>query len=524
MRYENNARLKLIYTDEYTGETRVSELGSRLSILMDNFVISGKDLSGLLHIDSSLVSKWRCGKRALKPNSIYTNQIIKHVMALDSNNQYAKIRLILSLEYMNVFKCTENEIALFLKDYLTSVSAVTENKRDHFDEIKNLTSASLLSTYTLPGANGRRQAIQFFLRYAQYLSPGIEMWCYTTENSKWLYESQEFFNEWFMRHMSILNEENKIKIIHSMSSSYESLAISMFTWMPMHMSGRTTAYINPKYKQEQLVFTYFLIKDHLALYNWSMKQPICDISTYITHELLLVKDIEVLLRSHINESIRIFEHFGYDSKDDYINNLVADMEKEMHTYHWSISFDLRVSDELMRVILIENGFSGEALDQQLENFKFVAALGNQSTHCFLIDLQRLSALLSSSDIVLNVFSFTCGRTFKIQRSTFVRLVVEALQVIIDSDTLHICLASTDLLKRLSDTEVIAIENTAIHFTRTQGDKPLALVTKELTVITAIYSYFEALWDTAPTLYKNKEYVSRQIMKLIEEADTNFRLG
>jgi hypothetical protein len=99
---------------------------------------------------------------------------------------------------------------------------------------------------------------------------------------------------------------------------------------------------------------------------------------------------------------------------------------------------------------------------------------------------------------------------------FMRLLREALKVIIESDNLRMCLASTDLLRRLADTEVIAKDNIRIQFSSTQGDKPRVLVTRDLTVVTAIYSYFEELWNTTPYICKNKEYVSKQIVKLIEE--------
>ncbi len=483
---------------------------------MDNFAISGKDLSGLLHIDSSLVSKWRSGNRRLKPNSVYTNQIIKHVMTLDGNNQYAKIRLLLSQNYMNIFKSTENEIALFLKDWLTSVKDVAEDKRDYINEIKNLRSSSLLTTYALSGANGRRQAVQFFLKYAQYLSPGVEMWCYSTENPKWFFENQEFFNEWFMRNMSLLSEDNRIKIIHPLSSSYESLAISMLTWMPMHMTGRTTAYFIPKYKDEELVCTYFLIKDHLALYNWATRQPTRDINTYITHEPMFIRDIEVMLQSHLSESTRVFENFSYETKDAYINNLIAVMEKDTHEYHWSFSFPIYgLSDELLRAILTENGFSGDEFEQHLEKLNLIAELSNKSSHCFFIDLNKLREWLRSDFVVLNEMSFMCGQTVSVPHHMFMRLLREALKTIIESDNLRMCLASTDLLRRLADTEVIAKDNIRIQFSSTQGDKTRVLVTKDLSVVTAIYSYFEELWNTTPYICKNKEYVSKQIVKLIE---------
>jgi hypothetical protein len=490
---------------------------SRLSIMMDNFAISGKDLSSLLHIDSSLVSKWRSGKRNLKPNSVYTTQIIKHVMTLDSNNQYAKIRMMLSQEYLSIFKCSEHEIALFLKDWLTSSKDIQESTRDYFEEIRNLRSASLLTTYTMAGTNGRRQAVQFFLKYAQHLSPGAEIWNYSTENSKWFFENSEFINEWCMRNMSLLSEENRIRIIHPLSSSYESLASSMLTWMPMHMTGRTTAYFIPKYKDEELVYTYYLIKDHLALYSWSTRQTSREMSTYITHEPQFVKDIEVILQSHFGESTRVFEHFGYETKDEYINNLVAIMEKDANEYHWSLTFPVcGISENLLGEILTQNGLAGEEYEQCLEKLNLISELGNKSRHCFIVDLERLRDWLKRDCSVLNEMSFTCGRTISIQHSMLIRLVKEALKAIGENEKMKMCLASTDLLRRLDDTEIIAKDNTRIHFSATQGDKPRVLVTRELTVVTAIYSYFEELWNTTPYICKNKEYVSKQIIKLLEE--------
>ncbi len=494
---------------------------SRLSILMDSFAITGKDLSGLLHIDSSLVSKWRSGKRHLKPNSLYTNQIIKHVMALDRNNQFAKIRLMLAQEYVNIFKCTENEINLFLKDWLTSVQEQPENKKDYFEEIKNLRSTSLLTTYKLSGTSGRRQAVRFILKYAQHMSPGVELWCYSTENTKWFNENAEFLKEWFVRIMTFLGDENKIKIIHPLSSSYESLAISIFTWAPMHITGRTTAYFIPKYKDEQLVYTFFVVKDHLALYNWSTKQSVREINTYITHEPQFVKDVEVMMQCYFDESKRVFEQFSYETKDDYMNNTVAALEKDNNEYHWSLTFPAcNVTDKILRDILTENGFYGEELEQYFEKISLIGELSSKSTHCFFIDLDRIKEQLKQDTIILNEMSFLCGKDIKLGHSVFMRLLREMLKIIISSEKIRLCIASTDLLRQLGETEVTAKENLKIHFSNTHCAGPKVLVTKELTVVMALYQYFEELWNTTPYIYKNKEYVVKQIAKLLAEVEQN----
>ena len=484
---------------------------------MDSFAITGKDLSSLLHIDSSLVSKWRSGKRHLKSNSLYTQQIIKHVMALDRNNQFAKIRLMLAQEYVNIFKCTENEISLFLKDWLTSVQEHVEDKRDYFEEINNLRNTSLLTTYKMTGAAGRRQAVQFFLKYAQYVSPGVELWFYTTENSKWFNENQEFLGEWLMRLMTFLGENNKIKVIHPLSRSYESLAMSMLTWIPMHMTGSTTAYFIPKYKDDQRIYTYFLVKDHLALYNWTTKQSLRELNTYITHEPQFVKDIELILQCHFDESIRIFDKFTYDLKEEYINSVVASLEMSNNEYHWSKSIPINdLPESMLCEILTESGMQDVEHEQLFEKLSLVGELSNKSTHCYFIDLERLREQLLKETVVLNELSFLCGQNIRVANSVFIRLLKEAMDLVLVSENIKLCLASTELLKQLGETELIAKENMRIHLSNTVCEQPKILVTKELTVVTAIYQYFEELWNTTPYICKNKEYVVKQVKKLIAE--------
>ena len=490
---------------------------------MDSFAITGKDLSSLLHVDSSLVSKWRSGKRHIKANSLYTNQIIKHVMALDRNNQFAKIRLMLAQEYMNIFKCSENEITLFLKDWLTSVQEHTDEKKDYFEEINNLQNTSLLTTYKMSGAAGRRQALQFFLKYAQHISPGAEIWFHSTENFKWFYENTDFLNEWFMRVMTLLSEDNRIKIIHQLSGSYDSLALSMLTWIPMHMTGHTTAYFVPKYKDEQLIFTYFLAKDHLALYNWSAKQAARELNTYITHEPQFVKDVEIMLQCHFEESTRIFEQYSYEHKDEYINGVVATMEKNNNEYHWGRPFPIMtLSDKLLREVLLGNGLSGDEFEQNIEKLSLVGELSKKSTHCYFIDLERLREQMRQEYVILKETSFLCGRDIWLEHSAFMRLLGRALDVIMRSDNIKLCLASTDALRRLGETEVTAKENLRILFSNTVHKKPKILVTKELTVVTAIYQYFEELWNTTPYICKNKEYVIKQVKKLMAEINQTYK--
>ncbi len=485
---------------------------------MDSFSISGKELSEFLQVDSSLVSKWRSGKRKIKINSPVMEQIVKYVMDLDGENQYARIRLILSQDYVNVFKSAENDIRLYLKDWLTSEKDNAENAAEYINEIKNLRNASKLTTYMLSGTHGRRKAVLFFLKYAQQISPGAEIYCYTTEDGSWFTDSEEFIEEWTMRNMTLMGENNKSRIIFPLSTSYESVTTSIFLWMPVLLTGQTEAYYIPKYTDNQLVFTYFLIKGHLAVYNWTSRQSAREINTYITHEPQFVKDVDVMLQCFIDESTRLFEKYDYPSSDAYINSVVAILERGSKEYHWMSFPIVDISEALMREILTVNGFVGEELEQYYEKLMVMGELSVKSSHCYFIDLELLKERLRDKVIVVNELSFACGRTIRLDRNLSVRLLRQSLDSIMSSENFKMCLASTDLLRRLHQTEIFAKENSKIQFSNTTIEPPCVLVTKELTLVTAVYNYFEQLWNTTPYICKNNEYIYKQIVKIIDETN------
>jgi hypothetical protein len=174
---------------------------------------------------------------------------------------------------------------------------------------------------------------------------------------EWFYENKAFKDEWLMRNLSMMKDDNNIRIIHPIKSSYELLAMSILIWMPIHMTGKTSAYFIPKYKDTQLTHSYFLIKDHMAVYNWSPHQS-NDINTYITHEPQMVKDIEILLQHYFDASTKIFDRYYFETHEDYLNNMVSVLEKENSEYHWCTVFPLcNLSESLLKEILEDNGIT-----------------------------------------------------------------------------------------------------------------------------------------------------------------------
>ena len=176
---------------------------SRLHLLMKMFAISGKNLSELVHVDSSLISKWRSGKRVLKPDSCYVETMVDHIIELDKPNNYINICKLLANDYEKVFSSSEEELSEKLSVWLTSSSTLSK-KKSKFDELKDMDSVELCIFYKLQGNEGRRQAVRFLMNYAISHSPELEVLSYTEEEASWFYEDAAFSKEWGQKNYWLL--------------------------------------------------------------------------------------------------------------------------------------------------------------------------------------------------------------------------------------------------------------------------------------------------------------------------------
>ena len=115
---------------------------SRLGYLMDRFNITGRELASALHVDFTLVSKWRNLTRTLAPRSIHLKKIVEYFVALDSKTQYSTLLELLTETYPNAQLKSVTEISMFLSKWLSDIEEKLEN-----DEISDRKSTCLNSSH-----------------------------------------------------------------------------------------------------------------------------------------------------------------------------------------------------------------------------------------------------------------------------------------------------------------------------------------------------------------------------------------
>lgn len=84
---------------------------SNLAYLMSSLNISGKELSEVIHVDVSLISKWKNKKRKINKKAPHFENLIDYFIKIDKINQYRilkKIFLQKEIEITNINELKEN--------------------------------------------------------------------------------------------------------------------------------------------------------------------------------------------------------------------------------------------------------------------------------------------------------------------------------------------------------------------------------------------------------------------------------
>lgn len=197
---------------------------SHFSQLLSAFRVSGTELADVLHIDSSLVSKWKNNKRSLKGNSPLLNSIADYFISLDAFSDYSNLRSLLSAEFTNLDSATPEQIRTALKRWLLStVDAQAETLSLH-DYLSSSRKGKEYTHLQFRGNEGKREAILGLLRLALTLPSGQELWCLMQDTQRWFTEDDTYINTWESVNLAFLAAGNSIRVIHTIDRHYDMLA------------------------------------------------------------------------------------------------------------------------------------------------------------------------------------------------------------------------------------------------------------------------------------------------------------
>jgi len=210
---------------------------SRLETLMRITSVSGKTLSNVLHIDVSLISRWKNGKRKIT-NMDYLYDITNFFIELEDKHYLPTYYNLLNMTSDLSIEQVQESLALWLSLPLNDEDIL----RIHSLKTDSSSSDTYLKSYL--GNSGRRQAVLDFLSTAAKLKAS-KIYLISREDIGWMVENPDFLKQWAAGMMKCITSGYEIYIIHTIKGSMAELSRVYLQWMPFYMTSKVHAfYIN----------------------------------------------------------------------------------------------------------------------------------------------------------------------------------------------------------------------------------------------------------------------------------------
>jgi transcriptional regulator with XRE-family HTH domain len=497
---------------------------TRLGRLLDRFGVTGKELANSLHVDYTLVSKWRSKSRSFSPRSSHLQTIVDFFVTLDSNGQYSTLKEILSEYYPDVKFDSVDTITVILKKWLLGDAPYQKNADLPVDLIDNVNADDKGHFFIFKGHAGRREAIMKLLEVALLAPEKHELMLFSQENSDWFYENEQFLQIWREKNLEYLNKGGTIRIVHTVDRLYRAIASSLIRWLPLHMTGNTITYYYPQFIDTPIKITLYIVKDLLLNCSFTSEGLTRNCYTYISFNQTAIREAQFAAETIFANSCRLFEKYLPHQADSLRALAAKAVQTDENSYIIGLPPFLSLSSpELICRILAENNCDDATIRTLLD---FQAVLQKQLAgnspirhYRWCIDFYRLEQILASDEeIGLCELSILTGNRIQASRPVFYQCIQELL---IKLDQIpHIELALTDgpFFPGLEGIDLWIKENTITlpSMMSAGGRTPIALATQELTVVNSYFYSIDQAWSQIPKIKREREWIGQRLRHLVSK--------
>lgn len=489
---------------------------SKLTYLMNALDIRGIELATALHVDYSLISKWKNHKRPLTTRSVYLKKIADYILSIDSAAKKEFILQILKnydpILQIDSPKEVHNCLCRFLSE---PPQAIQSYSKPIFRENRN-TYQTEFKVYK--GNEGRRRAIMELLDYTLAMPEGQQLFLVNQEDMTWLVEDTNYLDSWNGKLFQLLKKNHRLKIIHSVDRQVVDLASVIRQWLPLHLTGGIESYYFPKYIDSSFKITLLIVENTAALTGIVVDEDLNTRYTALYNDKVTIKLYESIFEKWLTESLPLIEMHSITEIDHFLDKVFEMGQKSENSYFYAdIPLFITLSENLLTKILQDNNIEETMIKKclyyhQQVNSNFHSNI-DRIANRHIYSLAKLENLLHADKILYNDLSLITGRNISVSKEYFqqhLRLLAERLD---NNESFEIALLSTENKPNTIPVALWFKQNSLIT-AWSSASMPYALTANETTLVNAFYYYYDSIWNSIPRINRRKDWVKNQLYKLI----------
>lgn len=496
-------------------------MNSKLAYLMDAMGVTGKELSKVLHVDYTLISKWRNNSRQLTVRSSYLEKVAAYFLSLD-DAQHSIIRQLLEESYGNADESSSEallqQFALWLCD--PRPQQVADSQTIIPDRANYRYTAKFDAYY---GDKGRRTAVLRFMDCVLALPPGQRLLLHSQEDMAWLLEDTGFLRTWREKLTQVIQRGDHITIIHTVDRDAKDIAPIVSHWLPLHLSGRIQSYFQPQYIDTPGKSTCFLLQDTAVITGTAIsggKTP--RYTAYFTDPDTLANQ-QAMFAALLAQCRPLLTAFPTSPSGSVLERFLEASQRPYDTILFSPTPTIAtMPEETLREVLRANHVREEGAQAclRLHQATYVA-VASARPNCRIRHLYDLAAteqlMLQGESLVDPYLSLLAEKEVHVSRHQLKSHLQHIVFLLNNVSNYEVGLVSRTDTSTLRGITVWIKENELVGASTPVPQKHghFAVLAEEPTVVNSFYHYFTDLWHAIPRVDRSKPGVVARLTRMAE---------
>ncbi len=346
----------------------------KLSLLTRVFKISNSRLARAIHVDTSLVSRWKSGERTPSTLSPHIAAMASFFIQIDAYPyQRAYLDKLVGVLLRDMPDDDKQSRTHALANWLAS-----EDRRDMPDIPEHLlmsadgpdllvgsirqavSAAGPRSGAFLPslpgwseagqpglaaqgtfylGIDGRRQAVINLLQDILHQEEPCELMLVSEEPMDWLLDDPAFTRTWMSLMFQVIRSGHHITVIHIVNRKSQDIAQIVEYWLPLHLAGHIHSFYKPNYDDPAIRSSLFIVGGRLACHAQSSANQPGQYLTRIDDDPALVEYYTHVYAGYLNQCQPFLKAYGAHNAAALAGELENLSGQRQVTLRWHLNID-----------------------------------------------------------------------------------------------------------------------------------------------------------------------------------------
>lgn len=490
---------------------------STLGFFMQYLNIPTGSMSQALHVDASLVSKWKTGKRAFSDKTIYFDQVLDYLLAQGAPSHHQLLKDALLELYPHETMEQVADMEQLLRQALSS-TPLRETASQH-----KLSSphAHTVPTLVFEGNAGRREAMEQMMDYARHMTVPGELIFLDSEEYAWILEDKAFSARFLEQVIDLLHKGFHAKFVIHYSALGGRFAEFFHTCSALIFHRNVEWYYYEYYDEKIIHLSFFILNHAVSLLGISAEgQPP---STMVFTDSACVIQHEGLANHVIEQCSSVFQSFHPMDFRELVNDIPHFQRRGAFYTFLPVPAFLSSPESLLRDILTQNGIRPDEIEQQLlvsDRFRQVTACDyskkgrQQEPFVLIFQLEPMLRRIQEDVFVSGSLTILNGKQICVTKRQIAQEIRHVAQELMQYPHMHIVLASEKDNIRLPSINCWCKQNQWIVQMNREGFR----LSDEISIVNAAASALENCVRRVPPARKEKQAVYRFLLDLAEELD------